>query len=348
MVRVLHEVARMKRRALLVLVTTLASGTLAACARPPARAEATSEPKGDPVRGEYLTAIFACQECHTLRQADGMHLDRARLFAGGIPFAGPWGLVHSANVTVPAGSFPDRVLEDAIRGRLAWKFQMPTDLYRGMAADDMRDVVAFIKTLRPVSRPLPENHFEPRYAPPGPLPDVPVPEHAPVPGSPGRGRYLVRVAICQDCHSPRASRGDGEGTGLDAGYDVRHLFGGGGFAFRFQDGRWLIPPNLTPDPFSGIGGWSEADIVKAVRTGITPDGRRLNPMMPYEVAFHVMTDQDAHDIARFLRSLPPIRSGRPRNPRFVASEPPPDCCFVPPPDPAWSHDAGARAKESSR
>jgi mono/diheme cytochrome c family protein len=234
------------------------------------------------------------------------------------------------------------VLEDAIRGRLAFKFQMPTDLYRGIAADDMRDIVAFVQRLRPVSMPLPENRFEPEYSPPGPLPDVPVPDHAPAPGSPGRGRYLVRVAICQDCHSPRASGGDGAGTGLDAGYDMRHLFGGGGFGFRFKDGRWLIPPNLTPDPESGIGGWSEADIVKAIRTGMTPDGRQLSPMMPYEVAFHVMTDQDALDIARFLRSLAPIRSGRPRNPPFVASEGPPDCCFVPPPDPAWSHDAALK------
>src|SRR5215510_11106536 len=114
-----------RRVLLLALVTTLACGTLAACGRSPARVEATSEPKGDPVRGEYLTTIFACQECHTPRQPDGRHLDRARLFAGGIPFSGPWGLVHSANVSVPAGSFPDRVLEDAIRGRLAFKFQMP-------------------------------------------------------------------------------------------------------------------------------------------------------------------------------------------------------------------------------
>ena len=337
----------MRRTLISALLAALTFGTLTACGQPPARAEAAPPPKGDPVRGEYLTTIFACQECHTLRQPDGMHLDRARLFAGGIPFAGPWGLVHSANVSIPAASFPDRVLEDAIRGRLAWKFQMPTDLYRGMAADDMRDVVAFIKTLPPVSQPLPENHFESAYTPPGPLADVPVPERAPAPGSPERGRYLARVAICQDCHSPRAAGGDGDGTGLDAGYDVRHLFGGGGFAFRFKDGRWLIPPNLTPDPVSGIGGWSEADIVKAIRTGITPDGRRLNPMMPYAVAFHVMTDQDATDIARFLRSLPPVRSGRPRNPRFVASDPPPDCCFVPPPDPAWSHD-GARRKVSRR
>ena len=327
--------------ALPALLATVACAMLAACVRPAERIETTPEPKGDPARGEYLTAIFACQECHTLREPDGMHLDRARLFAGGIPFAGAWGLVHSANVTVPASSFPDRVLEDAIRGRLAFKFQMPTDLYRGMAADDMRDVVAFVKTLRPVSQPLPENRFEPSYTPPAPLAAVPVPERAPAPGSPERGRYLVRVAICQDCHSPRAAGDDSDGSGSDAGYDVRHLFGGGGFAFRFADGRWLIPPNLTPDPDSGLGRWSEADIVKAIRTGITPDGRRLNPMMPYQVAFHDMTDEDATDIARYLRSLPPVRSGRPPNPPFAESDPPPDCCFVPPPDPAWARGGAA-------
>src|SRR5262245_38661914 len=225
---------RMRRRAVFAaLAATLAPVILAACAQAPVRAEAAPEPRGDPRRGEYLTAIFACQECHTLRKPDGVHLDRERLFAGGIPFAGPWGLVHSANVSVSAGSFPDRVLEDTIRGRLAFKFQMPTDLYRGMAADDMRDVVAFVKTLRPVPQAPPENRLKPNYAPPGPLADVPVPERAPAPGSPERGRYLVRVALCQDCHSPRASGGDSDGTGLDAGYDVRHLFGGGGIAVRF-------------------------------------------------------------------------------------------------------------------
>ena len=328
------------------LLVALAFGMLTACERSPQRSEAMPQPKGDPVRGEYLTTIFACQECHTLREPDGKRLDRARLFAGGIPFVGPWGLVHSANVSVPGGSFPDQVLEDTIRGRLAYKFQMPTDLYRSMAADDMRDVVAFVKNLRPVPQPLPENRLEPTYAPPSPPPDVAIPESSPAPGTIERGRYLAHVAICQDCHSPRA-RGREGGTGPDVGYDMRHYFGGGGIAFRFTDGRWLIPPNLTPDRESGIGSWSEADIVKAVRTGTTPDGRQLNPMMPYAVAFHVMTDEDASDIARFLRSLPPVRSGRPRNPPFDPSDPPPDCCFVPPPDPAWSRDR-AQARVSRR
>jgi len=231
----------------------------AGCTGQTVRAPAPVVPVGDARRGEYLTAIFACQECHTLRQPDGIHLDRKLLFTGGIPFKGAWGLVHTANVTVSARQFPAPVLESAIRGRLTFKFQMPTDLYSTMAADDMRDVVAYLRTLDPVPRPLPENRFEPGYQTPEPVPDGTVPERAPLPGTPERGRYLARLSICQDCHSPRAPDGrrPGEPMSAAAHYDQERLFGGGGLAFRFADGRWLIPPNLTPDPETGLGRWSE-------------------------------------------------------------------------------------------
>ena len=330
----------MKARFAFALTASLVAG-VTGCTRQPSRT-ATTARVGDVGRGEYLTRIFACQECHTLREPDGLHLDRQLLFAGGIPFDGPWGLVHTANVTVPARGFPEGVLADAIRGRLAYKFQMPTDLYSAMAEDDMRDVVAFIKTLSPVQRPLPDNHFVPGYLPPGPRPAAAVPEHAPPPGTVERGRYLARMAICQDCHSPRATRGRGD-SASDPGYDEQHLFGGGGIAFRWKDGRWLIPPNLTPDPETGLGRWTDSDIVRAIRTGSTPDGRQLNPMMPYLVAFHGMTDEDVTDIVRFLRSLSPVRSGRRPNPRYDPSQPPPDCCFPPPPDPAWTAAPAAPA-----
>ncbi len=335
------RITRRQTQALLAAFLLIAA---AGCAEQTVRAPAPVAPVGDARRGEYLTAIFACQECHTLRQPDGVHLDRQLLFAGGIPFKGAWGLVHTANVTVPARQFPAPVLESAIRGRLTFKFQMPTDLYSAMAADDMRDVVAFLKNLDPVPRPLPENRFEPGYLTPGPVPDGPVPERAPLPGTPERGRYLARLSICQDCHSPRTPDGrrPGEPGSAAAHYDQERLFGGGGLAFRFADGRWLIPPNLTPDPETGLGRWSEADMVKAIRTGATPDGRQLNPMMPYLVAFHGMTDQDVLDIVRFLRSLKPVKARWPRNPRYGATEPPPDCCFMPPLAPVGAPVASLR------
>jgi len=259
---------------------------------------ATRFARGDVKHGEYLTEVFGCQECHTVRQADDAHLDRKLLFAGGVPFAvSERGLVHSANVTI-ASQYTERVLEGIIRGRLAFKYQMPTNLYNGMAADDMRDIIAYLKTLQPVLNTLPDNSLPSEFVLPLPNPPVPIPEHEPRAGTLERGRYLSRMFLCQDCHSPRDATG---------GYDQQHFFGGGGYITRLADGRLLIPPNLTPDLKAGLGAWSDADIIRAVRTGVARDGRQLDHVMPYLTAFHNMTDQDAADIVRFLRSLSPVK-----------------------------------------
>jgi len=80
------------------------------------------------------------------------------------------------------------------------------------------------------------------------------------------------------------------------------------------DGRMLFAPNLTPDPQTGLGTWSDADIVRAIRTGVAPDGGQLNHWMPYLVAFDDMSDEDASDLVRFLRSLRPVKRSWPPNP----------------------------------
>ena len=88
--------------------------------------------RGDVNRGKYLTGIFGCQECHTVRQADDAHLDPNLLFAGGVPFSVKEnGMVYSANVTI-SSQYPEHVLDGIIRGRLAFKFQMPTHVYNEM------------------------------------------------------------------------------------------------------------------------------------------------------------------------------------------------------------------------
>ncbi|MGA8593334.1 MAG: c-type cytochrome [Bryobacteraceae bacterium] len=313
------------RRVVLSWLTVLSFTALPGCTQQSSRILAAAAHRGDVRHGEYLTTVFCCRECHTVRQADGVHLDSTLLFTGGVPFGGTWGLVHAANVTI-ASQYPAQVIEGIVRGRLAFKFQMPTDLYNGMAADDMQDIIAYLKTLRPIRRPLPDNHLGAGFVLPAPNPPVPIPEHAPKPGTLERSRYLARVFVCQDCHSPRAPGG---------GYDQEHFFGGGGFTWRFADGRLLIPPNLTPDRETGLGAWSDTEIIRAIRTGVARDGHQLDPGMPYLVAFHDMTDQDAADIVRFLRSLRPVQNSWPNNPRYSASDLPVDCCFAPPPNPAW-------------
>jgi len=275
------------------------------CTGPRPRTEVTTFPQGDVRRGQYLSAVFCCQECHTVRQTDGIHLDRNLLLAGGVPLPGRDGsLVHTANVTI-ASQYPEDVLEGIIRGRLGYKFAMPTDLYNGMAADDMRDMIAYIKTLQPVLRPQPDNRLPPNLVLSAPNPLVAIPEHEPPFGTIERGEYLSRMFVCLECHSPRDSTG---------AYSLGHSFEGGGFQVRLADGRMLYAPNLTPDPETGLGAWSDGDIVRAIRTGTARDGQQLNHWMPYLVAFHDMTDQDASDLVRFLRSLRPVKKSWPSNP----------------------------------
>jgi mono/diheme cytochrome c family protein len=63
-------------------------------------------------------------------------------------------------------------------------------------------------------------------------------------------------------------------------------------------------PNITPDPTHGIGGWSEADFIRALRDGKDDDGDHLFPVFPY-TSFTKMTDADAKDLWAYLRSVPP-------------------------------------------
>ena len=124
-----------------------------------------------------------------------------------------------------------------------------------------------------------------------------IPLPAPPPGASGdaaRGEYIVRnVAACGGCHA--ASERDPDGP----------LSGGR----EFHD--WRIgtarASNLTPDNETGLGAWSEAEIVRALRNGQRRDGRLLAPVMPYEW-LHEMSDDDAFAVARYLKSLPPVRN----------------------------------------
>lgn len=104
-----------------------------------------------------------------------------------------------------------------------------------------------------------------------------------------RGRYLVGLMDCGGCHSPRPGENSLSGGGL--GFEVPGL---GVF--------W--PPNLTAHPTAGLGRWSEADMIAAIRTGKRPDGRELAPAMPWP-AYAGLTDDDAHAVAVYLKSLPP-------------------------------------------
>jgi mono/diheme cytochrome c family protein len=122
-----------------------------------------------------------------------------------------------------------------------------------------------------------------------------------VPGRPAmaetlveRGAYLVRgIAACGNCHSPQAADGSVTGPALSGGEAL------------VQPAFTAYPPNLTPDPETGLGNWTEDQIVTSLRDGHTPSGALLRPPMPVPF-YRGLSDRDAHAIALYLRSLPPV------------------------------------------
>jgi mono/diheme cytochrome c family protein len=111
-----------------------------------------------------------------------------------------------------------------------------------------------------------------------------------------RGRYLVRVGGCDDCHTPGHLLGKPDETRFLGGSDV---------AFEVPSLGIFVPPNLTPDKETGLGGWSKEQIVTAITTGVRPDGRVLAPIMPWR-GLAALTKADADAIADYLHSLPAV------------------------------------------
>jgi mono/diheme cytochrome c family protein len=117
-----------------------------------------------------------------------------------------------------------------------------------------------------------------------------------------RGRYLATgVGRCFGCHSPQD---DG-----DPATPRPESLGSGDV---FDAKTPVNAPNITPDAETGIGRWSDADIVRAIREGIGRDGRPLRSDHP-AAYYSVMTDEDALAVVAYLRSLRPIHRFLPRS-----------------------------------
>lgn len=111
-----------------------------------------------------------------------------------------------------------------------------------------------------------------------------------------RGEYLVAVAGCSDCHTPGHFLGNP---------DPKRYLGGSDVGFSIPNLGVFVGPNLTPDDETGLGKWTAQQIVTAFTTGRLPDGRQMAPAMPY-ATFARLTSADAHAIAAYLKSLPPV------------------------------------------
>ena len=88
---------------------------------------------------------------------------------------------------------------------------------------------------------------------------------------------------------------------------MKRQLGGSEVGFEIPGVGVFYGPNLTPDAETGLGRWSEQDIVTAIRTGQRPDGRTLAPIMPW-ANLAALTGSDAAAIAAYLKSLPPVKN----------------------------------------
>jgi mono/diheme cytochrome c family protein len=116
------------------------------------------------------------------------------------------------------------------------------------------------------------------------------------PAAVARGKYLVTLMSCTDCHTPGYFLGKP---------DFTRSLGGSEVGFELPGLGVFYGPNLTPDNETGLGTWTDQQIATAITTGVVPSGRELAPIMPWR-AFGNLTKQDAAAIVAYLRTLPAV------------------------------------------
>lgn len=264
-------------------------------------------------RGGYLVnTIMACGNCHTPRDADGRAIAEKAL-SGGLTFTTPAFIATAPNITPDAetgiGSWSDaeikRALVEGMRpnhGRLAGvplAAIMPANFYKALLSDDLDAVVAYLRTVKPIRNETPDPVYKVAVTR-DPYPDAEAGFDKTMFADPvRRGAYLVTTGHCMECHSAW-SRGVS---------DFKNGLGRGGRIFPARQGAPAGSPgsvaaNITSDPSTGIGAWTDAEIISAITEGIARDGRMLKQPMAYSY-YAGLKAADLADIIAYLRTVPP-------------------------------------------
>jgi mono/diheme cytochrome c family protein len=273
----------------------------------PALAPAAPTP-AELARGRYVFGATGGCGCHT---AKGQPVN-----AGGRRYDLPFGTIYSTNITPDTktgiGGWTDEQIISAIRLGLRPNGERlipvhPYTVFNGMAAEDLKALVAFLRTTTPVNRanqpkkigvPLFESVFLPTWLAAFAPRETPPPT-APVAGV-ARGEYLVRaVGHCGECHSPR--------TVTQATDNSRFLAG------NPKGPEDAAVPNITPDADTGIGKWSVEQIAEYLGTGNRPDGDVAGGLMGEVIdgtlaGYKDMTKADRVAIAQYLKSIPAVKN----------------------------------------
>lgn len=251
-------------------------------------------------RGDYLVnTILTCGNCHSPKGPTGDIPGKE--FSGGLSWDEPPFKVTAPNITqdkeTGIGKWSDadikRLLRKGVRPNgVVIATIMPTGFYEIIAKKDMDAIVAYVRTLKPISNKVPDPVYkmkQVRQIFPGA--ERPYKE-AMFSDRQKHGFYLATIGHCMECHTPMAK----------GQHDWKADLGRGGFEFP---GPWgvSVSRNITQSKSKGIGAWTDAEIKKAITTGMDKDGNHLKPPMGYGYYAH-MTDEDIADIIAYLRTVP--------------------------------------------
>lgn len=268
-------------------------------------------------RGRYLaTTVVGCVDCHSVRDwtkfagpiipgTEGKGGDKYDRALAGIP-----GTIYAQNITPTYLSrYSDGQLYRLITtgvtydGRAIFPM-MPYPAYGRMDPEDVRSIIAYIRTLAPHQGEHPSSNLTfPMNLIVRTIPQEPQPMHRPDPTDTLKyGEYLFTIAACGDCHTPME-----KGTPIPG----KHL--AGGFEFRNpRTGDRVRSANITQDLETGIGGWTEDLFVQRFTAYNEPTWNNhlvgvgeFNTVMPW-LLFRHMEERDLKAIYRYLKTVPPV------------------------------------------
>jgi len=290
--------------------------------KPPAPASASStsssgqvgSAKNDIESGRYLAIAADCMACHTA--------PAGKPYAGGYAIESPLGTIYATNITpsktAGIGNYSEaqfaRALREGVRADGSHLYPaMPYTSYAMLTDSDVHKLYSyFMQAVEPVDTPIASQTTLPfpfnvrmsmlawnaifldtkRF-----VPDAAKSQQI------NRGRYLAEgLAHCSACHTPRNFLMGEKGGSALAGAPL---------------GSWHAP-NITSDKVSGVGGWSDAELMQYLKTGHAEGKGQAGGAMAEAVtnSFQHLRDDDVAAIVAYLRTVPPVRDNAQAQPAY--------------------------------
>jgi mono/diheme cytochrome c family protein len=266
-------------------------------------------------RGRYLAENVAnCMHCHSDRDFTKFSgpLKEETRGMGGVAYP-KFGALYSSNITPDSatgiGAWTDdeiaRAITQGIRRNGDTLFPiMPYYEYSKMNKEDVKSIVAYLRTIKPIFNKIPERKLK---TPAGPernefMQAVNEMNFSPADPVIEKGRYLVTLAACMSCHTPKT----------EEDHFIKDQYFGGGDMMGKKFGFMVYSSNISPDSATGIGRWTEQAFVDKFKSFRDPSAYNTNPgthntMMPWTMLAQ-LKDEDIKAMYTYLRSVKPIHS----------------------------------------